>query len=171
MAYLLRSFTCVLFLRFRSCSFGTVWKGCERTVFGFEAAVSAPCGRVANAPFLACLSSACSGVWPFRIRCQRASFLCLRRLGCLLATVLYLGFFYGFEAAVSAPCGRVANAPFLACLSSACVWPFRTRRRRAFFMSLSRLGCPTFFAHLPRSVSGLSCNGFDARPLVIWRPN
>ena len=30
--------------------------------------------------FLACLSSACSGVWPFRIRCPRASFLCLCRL-------------------------------------------------------------------------------------------
>ena len=30
--------------------------------------------------FLACLSSACSGVWPFRIRCPRALFLCLCRL-------------------------------------------------------------------------------------------
>ena len=39
--------------------------------YGFEAAVSAPCGRVANASFLACPSSACSGVWPFRIRCQQ----------------------------------------------------------------------------------------------------
>ena len=33
-------------------------------------------------------------------------------IGCLSATVLYLCFFYGFEAAVSAPCGRVANASF-----------------------------------------------------------
>ena len=62
--------------------------------YGFEAAVSAPCGRVANAPFLACLSSACSGVWPFRIRCQRASFLCLCRSGGLSATVLYLCFVF-----------------------------------------------------------------------------
>ena len=38
-------------------------------VFFFTA--SAPCGRVANASFLACPSSACSGVWPFRIRCQQ----------------------------------------------------------------------------------------------------
>ena len=30
--------------------------------------------------FLACLSSACCGVWLFRIRCPRASFLCLCRL-------------------------------------------------------------------------------------------
>ena len=34
--------------------------------------------------FLACLSSACSGVWPFRIRCPRASFLCLCRFYRLL---------------------------------------------------------------------------------------
>ena len=38
---------------------------------GFEAAVSAACGRVANALFVACRSSALGGVWPFRIRCQR----------------------------------------------------------------------------------------------------
>ena len=72
--HLLRSFTCVSFN-------------------GFEAAVSAPCGRVANARFLACLSSDLGGVWPFRIRCQRASFLSLCRLGCLPATVLYLCLF------------------------------------------------------------------------------
>ena len=50
---------------------------------GFEAAVSAACGRVANALFLACLSLDLGAVWPFRIRCQRASFLSLCRLGCL----------------------------------------------------------------------------------------
>ena len=76
-----------VFLRFRSCSFSTVWKGCERTVFS------------------------------------------LPELGLCLA--------------FSDP----SPTSFL-------------------YMSLSRLGCPTFFAHLPRSVSGLSCNGFDARPLV-----
>ena len=43
--------------------------------------------------FLACLSSACSGVWPFRIRCPRASFLSVQVIGCLSATVLYLCFF------------------------------------------------------------------------------
>ena len=32
--------------------------------------------------FLPCLSSDCAGVWPFRIRCQRASFLSLRKSGC-----------------------------------------------------------------------------------------
>ena len=56
-------------------------------------------------------------------------FVSVQVIGCLSATVLYLYFFYGFEAAVSAPCGRVANASFLACPSSACsgVWPFRIR--------------------------------------------
>ena len=57
---------------------------------GFEAAVSAACGRVANARFLAGLSSDLGGLWPFRIRCQRTSFLSLCRFGCLPATVLYL---------------------------------------------------------------------------------
>ena len=74
-----------------------VCAGYRLLICGFEAAVSAPCGRVANASFLACLSSACSGVWPFRIRCQRASFLCLCRLGCLSATVLYLCFVLRFR--------------------------------------------------------------------------
>ena len=60
-------------------------------------------------------------------------------IGCLSATVLYQGFFYGFEAAVSAPCGRVANASFLACPSSACsgVWPFRIRCQQFFGPSLA----------------------------------
>ena len=109
---------------------------------GFEAAVSAACGRVANALFLACLSSDLGGVWPFRIRGQRASFLSLCRLGCLPATVLYLCL-NGFEAAVSAACGRVANALFLACLSSDLggVGPCRIRCQRASFLSLCRLGC------------------------------
>ena len=98
--------------------------------------------------FLACLSSDLGGVWPFRIRCQRASFLSLCMLGCatffahLLRSFTCLSF-NGFEGAVSAPCGRVANALFLACLSSQFggVWPFRIRCRRASFLSLSRLGC------------------------------
>ena len=107
-------------------SFGTMWKGCERTVFGclFSGLCfaclgheSCCCSRLSEAAFgvavywfrtqprseaagqkkcfmdskgngkhffwlvfLACLSSACSGVWPFWIRCLRASFLCLCRL-------------------------------------------------------------------------------------------
>ena len=58
-AHLLRSFTCLSFN-------------------GFEGAVSAPCGRVANAPFLACLSSDLGGVWPFRIRCRLFVFVLVR---------------------------------------------------------------------------------------------
>ena len=76
--------------------------------------------------FLACLSSACSGVWPFRIRCPRASFLSVCAGYRLLICYGPLPVFF-FTA--SAPCGRVANASFLACPSSACsgVWPFRIR--------------------------------------------
>ena len=176
---------------------------------GFKGALSAPCGRVANAPFLACLSSDLGGVWLFRIRCRRASFcLCpglvasrflstycghllllrgfqrcpfgtvwkgceravfglpeLRFRWCLavsdpLPTSFIFAFVQawlrhgfcpptaaiyfsleGFKGALSAPRGRVANAPFLACLSSDLggVWLFRIRCRRASFLPLSRL--------------------------------
>ena len=54
---------------------------------GFKGALSAACGRVANVPFLACLSSDLGGVWLFRIRCRRASFLPLSRLGCVTVFV------------------------------------------------------------------------------------
>ena len=54
---------------------------------GFKGALSAACGRVAKAPFLACLSSDLGGVWLFRIRCRRASFLPLSRLGCVTVFV------------------------------------------------------------------------------------
>ena len=186
----------LLLLRgFQRCPFGTVWKGCERAVFGlpelgfrwclavsdplptsfifafvqawlrhgfcpptaaiyfslegFKGALSAPCGRVANAPFLACLSSDLGGVWLFRIRCRRASFLPLSRLGSTAAIYFSLE---GFKGALSAACGRVANAPFLACLSSDLggVWLFRIRCRRASFLPLSRLGCVAVFVHLLR---------------------
>ena len=100
---------------------------------GFEAAVSAPCGRVANALFVACRSSALGGVWPFRIRGQRASFLSHVQVRLLTCYGPLPVSFNGFEAAVSAPCGRVATALFVACRSSALggVWPFRIRGQRA----------------------------------------
>ena len=50
---------------------------------GFEAAVSAACGRVANARFLLRLSSDLGGVWLFRIHCPEAAVLPLSRLGCV----------------------------------------------------------------------------------------
>ena len=172
----------------RACSHGSVHRPCFN---GFEGAVSAPCGRVANAPFfglpelgfrwclavsdplptsfifafvqawlrhgfcppicpptavlylsvltvskvqfqqrveglrthrfLPCLSSDLGGVWLFRIRCRRASFLPLSRLGCVTVFAHLFAHcgplpvcFNGFEGAVSAPCGRVASAPFFA---------------------------------------------------------
>ena len=89
-----------IFSRFRSCSFGTVRRGCERTVFG----------------------SALDGVRPCRIRCQWPHvFVCAGSVAYIPATVqlpvltcvlCILCIFNGFEAAVSAPCGTVAIARF-----------------------------------------------------------
>ena len=151
------------FLRLRSCSFGTVWKGCERIVFGL----------------------ACSGVWPFRIRCQQfrhhVEGLRTHRLwlACFLACVLHalganLAAVRGFRklritsstafgvtvywcrtqprsegAGHKKKCFMDSKGDgkhffwlvFLACLSSACcgVWPFRIRCPRASFLCLCRL--------------------------------
>ena len=109
--------------------------------------------------FLAGLSSDLGGVWLFRIRCRRASFLPLSKLGCpTFFAYLYLPTycgplpvcFNGFEGAVSAPCrGRVANAPFFGLPELGFRWRLAVSRcRRASFLPLSRLGCPTFFAYL-----------------------
>ena len=58
-----------IFSRFRSCSFGTVRHGCERTVFGSD---------------LDC-------VRPFRIRCQRPHvFVCTRSVAHILPTTVQL---------------------------------------------------------------------------------
>ena len=123
--------------------------------------------------FLAGLSSALGGVWLFRIRCRRASFLPLSRLGCptffayLLAhllrsfNVLYLSVLTVSMVQFQHRVAGLRTHRFLACLSSDLggVWPFRIRCRRASFLSLSRLGCPTFFAyqmaHLLRSFTCL----------------
>ena len=113
---------------------------------GFKGALSAWRGRVANAPFLACLSSDLVGVWSFRMHGRRASLCEFGKLGCATFFVhlstcplhstpptafLYFSF-KGFKGALSARRGRVANAPFLACLSSDLggVWSFRMHGRR-----------------------------------------
>ena len=114
---------------------------------GFKGASSAPCGRVAKAPFAACLRSDVGGVWPFRIRCRRASFFSrLRDVFGPHGALIYFSF-KGFKGALPARCGRVASAPFLGCLSSELggVWLFRIRCRRASFLSWLRdvVGAPT----------------------------
>ena len=63
------------FLRLRSCSFGTVWKGCERIVFGLP-----------ELGLLWCL--AFSDPLPTSF-----IFVSVQVIGCLSATVLYLCFF------------------------------------------------------------------------------
>ena len=75
---------------------------------------------------MACLSSALGGVWPFSDPWP-TSFIFVSVQVRLLTCYGPLPVpFNGFEAAVSAPCGRVANALFVACRSSALggVWPF-----------------------------------------------
>ena len=58
--------------------------------------------------------------------------------------------FYGFEAAVSAPCGRVANASFLACPSFGTVW--KGCERIVFGLpELGLLWCLAFSDPLPTS--------------------
>ena len=111
---------------------------------GFKGALSAWRGRVANAPFLACLSSDLVGVWSFRMHGRRASlcefasevaprFLSTYPIHSTPPTALLYFSFKGFKGALSARRGRVANAPFLACLSSDLggVWSFRMHGRRA----------------------------------------
>ena len=79
--------------------------------------------------FLACLSSACIVAFGlFGSVAHELHFcVCAGYIGCLSATVLYLCFFLRLRSCST--CGRVANASFLACPSSACsgVWPFRIR--------------------------------------------
>ena len=76
--------------------------GCERTVFGSDL----------------------DGVRPFRIRRQRPHVFvcagsvayipaaCYSPITCRDLCTVYTVYFNGFEAAVSAPCGTVANARF-----------------------------------------------------------
>ena len=121
---------------------------------GFEAAVSAPCGRVANARFLAGLSSDLDGVWLFFASVATELHFCLcvqvRWLTCYGPLPLC---FNGFEAAVSAPCGRVANARFLAGLSSDLdgVWLSRIRCHPTSFLSV----CAGSVAYLLRSFTSV----------------
>ena len=152
-----------IFSRFRSCSFGTVRHGCERTVFGsdldgvrpFRIRCQRPhvfvcAGSVAyipatvQLPVLTCVLCILTvSKLQFRHRAARlrthgfrlgfrwcsafshplptTSCFCLYTFGCsytcygpLTCLDLCTVYFHGFEAAVSAPCGTVANARFLA---------------------------------------------------------
>ena len=97
-----------------------------------------------NAPFLASQSSDLGGVWAVSNALPTSFILQLSRLGCAtfilhlstpLTALLYFSF-KDFEGALSAPGGRVVNAPFLASQSSDLggVWPFRMHCRRASFL-------------------------------------
>ena len=133
--------------------------------------------------FLACLSSACCGVWPFRIRCPRASFLCLCRLYRLL--ICYVSdpasqrgcwpqeMFYGFQ--------RWREAFFLACVFGlpelGLLWclAFSDPLPTSFiFVSVQVIGClSATFRTQPPKVTGSIFSGLCfwlawARPVVVF---
>ena len=87
------------------------WIRCHRCLFG-----PVPCGRVAKAPIAVCLRSGCEGVWPFRIRCQRASFLSLCRLPHVFCPPMCspTAVCGPVPVCFKAPCGQVANVLFFA---------------------------------------------------------
>ena len=121
----------LLLLRgFQRCPFGSVWKGCERAVFGLPELGFRWCLAVSD-PLPTSFMFAFVQAW-------------LRHGFCPPTAAIYFSL-EGFKGALSAPCGRVANAPFLACLSSDLggVWLFRIRCRRASFLPLSRLPSPS----------------------------
>ena len=125
------------FKMFQRCPFGSVWKGCERAVFGLPELGFRWCLAVSD-PLPTSFIFAFVQAW-------------LRHGFCPPTAAIYFSL-EGFKGALSAACGRVANAPLLACLSSDLggVWLFRIRCRRASFLRLSRLGCVTVFVHLLR---------------------
>ena len=87
------------------------WIRCHRCLFG-----PVPCGRVAKAPIAVCVRSGCEGVRPFRIRCQRASFLSLCRLPHVFCPPMCspTAVCGPVPVCFKAPCGQVANVLFFA---------------------------------------------------------
>ena len=134
---------------------------------GFEAAVSAACGRVANARFLLRLSSDLGGVWLFRIHCPEAAVLPLSRLGCVTFFCHVLGLSSSPLGVPKVPLRPLAKVRFLLRLSSDLggVWLFRIHCPEAAVLPLSRLGCATFFVY----VLGLSSSPLGV-PMVPLRP-
>ena len=114
--------------------------------------------------FLPCLSSDCAGVWPFRIRCQRALFLSLCKAGCptifahlcahqaaaVVCVCAYVLGLLSFPLGVpKVPLRPLGNDRFLLCLSPDLdgVQPFRIHCQAAAVLRLCGLGCVTFFAN------------------------
>ena len=87
-------------LWFQRCPFGTVWKGCERAVFGLPELGFRWCLAVSD---------------PLPTRFIFAFVQAWLRHGFCPPTAAISFSLEGFKGALSAPCGRVANAPFLAC--------------------------------------------------------
>ena len=125
---------------------------------GFEGAVSAPCGRVANAPFFGlpelgfrwCLAVSdplpTSCIFAF-VQVRLPHVFCLPT--CPPTAVLYLSVLTVSMVQFQHRVAGLRTHGFLACRSDlGGVWPFRIRCQRASFLSLSRLSWSTFFAYL-----------------------
>ena len=104
----------------------------------------------ANDCFLLRLSSDLSGVWLFRIHCQKAAALRLSRLGCVTFFVYVMGLSSSPLGVPKVPLRPLANHRFLLRLSSDLggVWLFRIHCQEAAVLRLSRLGCATFFVYV-----------------------
>ena len=146
---------------------------------GFEGAVSAPCGRVANAPFFGlpelgfrwCLAFSdplpTSFIFAF-VQVRLPHVFCLPT--CPPTAVLYLSVLTVSKVQFQHRVEGLRTHRFLACLSSDLggVWLFRIRFRRASFLPLSRLGCVTVFDHLLRPFTPL--RGFHRCPFgSVWK--
>ena len=110
-ARIVRSFTFLLWKVLRSFTFFSFK--------GFRCALSAPCGRVANAPFPELgfrWFLAVVGRSAYELDCCLCPGWVAPRFLSTYGVLLLL--FKGFRGVLSAPCARVANASFLACLSS-----------------------------------------------------
>ena len=98
-----------------------------------------------------------------------APVLRLSRLGCVTFFVYVLGLSSSPLRVPKAPLRQLVNDRFLPCLSSDLggVWPFRIHCPEAPVLSLSRLGCVTFFVYvLGLSSSPLGVPKVPLRQLV-----
>ena len=144
------------------------WIRCHRCLFG-----PVPCGRVAKAPIAVCVRSGCEGVRPFRIRCQRASFLSLCRLPHVFCPPMCspTAVCGPVPVCFKAPCGQVANVLFFALPELGLCWrlAFSDPLPTSFIFVSVQVRLPHDFCPPMCSPSGCRCVRLCLRtgPLVF----
>ena len=144
------------------------WIWCHRCLFG-----PVPCGRVAKAPIAVCVRSGCEGVRPFRIRCQRASFLSLCRLPHVFCPPMCspTAVCGPVPVCFKAPCGQVANVLFFALPELGLCWrlAFSDPLPTSFIFVSVQVRLPHDFCPPMCSPSGCRCVRLCLRtgPLVF----